>query len=127
VKFELSPAALTSSESLKATFTSDTILAHFDPDLVSIVETDTSNIVSAGIFSLKHPEGRRPVAYHSKKHLPVECNYEIYDKELIVIVRAFEEWCRELEGTKDPVEGITDLKNLEYFMSSKKLTRHQAC
>ena len=33
----------------------------------------------------------RPVAFLSKKMTPQECNYEIYDKELLAIVRAFEE------------------------------------
>jgi hypothetical protein len=39
-----------------------------------------------------------PVAFFSKKHSPAKCNYEIYDKERIAIVRAFEEWRLELEG-----------------------------
>ena len=30
-----------------------------------------------------------PVAFFSKKHTPVECNYEIYDKELMAIIRCF--------------------------------------
>ena len=33
----------------------------------------------------------RPVAFMSKKMSPQECNYEIYDKELLAIIRAFEE------------------------------------
>jgi hypothetical protein len=40
----------------------------------------------------------RPVAYFSKKHSTTECNYEIYDKELLAIVCYFEEWRPELEG-----------------------------
>ena len=28
---------------------------------------------------------------------PAECNYEIYDKELLAIVRCLEEWSAELE------------------------------
>ena len=34
----------------------------------------------------------RPVAFFFKKHSPAECNYEIYDKELLAIMRSFEEW-----------------------------------
>jgi len=30
------------------------------------------------------------IVYFSKKHNSVECNYEIYDKELMIIVRVFE-------------------------------------
>jgi hypothetical protein len=28
----------------------------------------------------------RPCAFYSKKHAPAECNYEIYDKEILAIV-----------------------------------------
>jgi hypothetical protein len=65
------------------------------------------------------------VAYFSKRHSPAECNYEIYDKELLVIIRAFEEWRPELEGSQEPVKVVTDHKNLEYFTTSKTLSRRQ--
>ena len=57
---------------------------------------------------------------------PAECNYEIYDKELLVIIRAFEIWRPELEGTEKPVTVISDHKNLEYFITTKLLSRRQA-
>ena len=55
-----------------------------------------------------------------------ECNYDIYDKELLAIIRAFEEWRPELEGAAEQVQVITDHKNLEYFMTTKQLSRRQA-
>ena len=61
-----------------------------------------------------------------KKHNPAECNYEIYDKELMAIVRTFKEWHSELEGSTYPIDVITDHKNLEYFMFTKQLSHHQA-
>ncbi len=67
------------------------------------------------------------VAYFSKKHNSVECNYEIYDKELMIIVCAFKKWWSELENFIYSVEMITNHKNLEYFMSTKQLSHHQAC
>jgi hypothetical protein len=77
---------------LKNTFTSIPVLARFDPDRDVIVETDASDYVSAGVLSQYDDEGiLHPVAFFSKKHSPAECNYEIYDKELMAIVRAFEE------------------------------------
>ena len=65
--------------------------------------------------------------YFFKKHNSVECNYEIYDKELMIIVRVFEEWHFELEDSSTLIEMITNHKNLEYFMSTKQLSHHQAC
>ncbi len=78
-------------QALKKAFTSDTILRHYDPDRKIVVETDASDFVSGGILS-QYDEHNvlHPVAYFSKKHNPAECNYEIYDKELMAIVRAFE-------------------------------------
>ena len=58
--------------------------------------------------------------------LPAECNYEIYNKELLVIIRYFEEWRPELEGSKIPVSILSDHKGLEYFMTKKTLSRRQA-
>ena len=68
------------------------ILARFDPDRLILVKTDASDYVLAGILSQRDDQGLlHPVAFFSKKHLPAECNYEIYDKELLAIVRCFEE------------------------------------
>jgi hypothetical protein len=82
-----------SFETLKQAFTTAPILRHFDYDYEIIVETDASDYVSAGVLSQYDDEGLlHPIAFFSKKHTPAECNYEIYDKELIAIIRAFEEW-----------------------------------
>lgn len=54
-----------------------------------------------------------------------ECNYEIYDKELLAVVRAFENWRSELSGVDHPISVITDHSNLKYFMTTKQLTRRQ--
>jgi len=46
----------------------------------------------------------------------------------MAIVRCFEEWRAELESVneKHSIQVLSDLKNLEYFMSTKLLNRHQA-
>jgi hypothetical protein len=56
----------------------------------------------------------------------VECNYDIYDKELLAIIRALEEWRLECEGALFPISILTDYKNLEYFMTKKLFSRRQA-
>jgi hypothetical protein len=61
------------------------------------------------------------VAFFSKKHSPAECNYDIYDKELMAIIKALEEWRPECEGAGHTLQPITDHKNLEYFMSKRLL------
>lgn len=54
-----------------------------------------------------------------------ECNYKIYNKKLLAIIRYFEEWQSELERTSIPVQVLTDHKRLKYFMTTKKLTLRQ--
>ena len=56
-----------------------------------------------------------------------ECNYEIYDKKLLTIVRVFEKWRFELKDFKFSIEVISDHKSFKkYFMFSKFLNRRQA-
>jgi hypothetical protein len=92
-----------------------------------VIVTDASDYVSAGVLSQRDGEGVfHPVAFFSKKHSPAECNYDIYDKELMAIIKALEEWSPECEGAEHTLQLITVHKNLEYFMSKKLLNRRQA-
>jgi len=112
---------------LKTSFTMAPILRRFDHDRDIVVETDITDFISTAFLSQYDEEGTlHPVAFFSKKHSPAECNYEIYDKELMAIVRAFEEWLTELQSVENPISVLTEYKNLEYFMTTKLLNRRQA-
>jgi hypothetical protein len=127
VQFIWSDACQKAFEMLKEAFVNAPILTPFDWTREVILETDASDYVSAGVMSQYDDEGvLHPVAFFSKKHSVTECNYEIYDKELMAIIRCFEEWRPELEGTPSPIRVITDHRNLEYFMTTKLLNRRQA-
>jgi hypothetical protein len=92
VPFTWSRECETAFQDLKHRFCTAPILIRFDPDKEILVETDASDFVSAGVLSQRDDSGvLRPVAYFSKKHATAECNYEIYDKELLAIIRCFEE------------------------------------
>ena len=56
----------------------------------------------------------------------MEQNYGIHDKEMLAIICMLEEWRHFLEGVTYLVEIWTNHKNLEYFMTAKKLNRRQA-
>jgi hypothetical protein len=115
-----------SFETIKQAITTGPILRHFDYDREIIVETDASDYVSAGVLSQYDDQGiLHPVAFFSKKHTPAEFKYEIYKKELMAIVRAFEEWRPELECALHPIQVLRDHTNLEYFMSTKLLNQQQ--
>ena len=102
------------------------VLAWFDFERITVVETDDSDYVSAGVLSHNHAHGiLHQVAFFSKKHSPAECNYEIYDKDLLAVVRAFEEWRAELQSVINPVQVLTNHKSLEYFITTKLLNHRQ--
>ena len=63
-----------------------------------------------------------PVAFHSCTFTVVELNYNIHNKELLVIFEAFKIWWHYLEGLAYPIDIVMDHKNLEYFSTTKMLT-----
>src|ERR1700742_267889 len=115
-------------EQLKSYFVSSPVLAHYHPERTTIVETDASDYAVAAIISQVDPTTLflHPIAFYSRSMSSAELNYEIYDKELLAIFAAFKEWRHYLEGIPETVEVITDHKNLEYFATTKLLTRRQA-
>ena len=86
------------------------------------------DFATSAVLSQQNSEDDKwhPVAFLSKSLSPVEQNYEIHDKEMLAIVQALEEWRHFLEGAKHQFEIWTDHKNLEYFMTAKKLNCRQA-
>ena len=114
-------------ETLKKAFTEAPILAHFWPDRAKMIETDASDLAKGGILSQHEPDKKwHPVAFYSKKFLPAEVNYDVHDKEMVVIVDCFKEWRHFLIGCPHKIMVYTDHKNLEYFNSTKVLNRRQA-
>ena len=127
VKFSWAEECDVAFKKLKQRVCEAPILIYFNPSKECHVETDSSDYVSAGVLSQEDDNGiLHPVVYFSKRMVPAECNFEIYNKELLAIIRCFEEWRPELEGTAMPVKVLTDHKGLEYFMTTKKLTPRQA-
>lgn len=112
---------------LKELFTSEPVLSHFHPTRRTVVETDASDFAKGAVLSQYGEDGKlHPVAFYSKKHSPAEVNYDIHDKEMGAIVAAFREWEHLLKSVEGEVTVFTDHKNLEYFNTTKVLTRRQA-
>lgn len=114
-------------DKIKAAVTTAPVLAHPDPAKPYIVETDASNYAYGAILSQKQAGGKEhPVAFLSKSLSPAERNYDIYDKEMLAVVKALEHWKMYLQGTEDPLGIITDHKNLVYFQNSRITNQRQA-
>ncbi|SOV05892.1 uncharacterized protein UDID_19059 [Ustilago sp. UG-2017a] len=120
-------AAQHAFEQLRSSFSTDTILHHFDPTRPIIVETDASDFAVAAVLSQSFDQGaRHPIAFFSKKLDLAQLNYPIFDKEMFAIVAAFKHWRQYLEGAKFQVQVLTDHRSLEYFTTTKQLNRRQA-
>ena len=93
------------------------------------IEVDSSDFTTGAVLSQQlATDGKwHPVVFYSKSLSSVEWNYEIYDKEMLAIICALEEWRHFLKEATYLVEIWTDHKNLEYFMTAKKLNHRQAC
>src|SRR5258705_1834585 len=117
----------TTFQTLKNAFSTALVLCHWAPDLQMTVETDVSDHAIAGILSVTTKDNEiRPVAFFSRSLQGVEKNYDTHDKELLAIFEAFKNWRHFLEGSAEVIDTVTNHKNLEYFMSSKKLSCCQA-
>ena len=64
-----------------------------------------------------------PCAYFSRTFSPAQRNYDIYNRELLAVILALEEWHQYLQGTQHPITIITDHKNLSYIKDPQKLSR----
>ena len=90
--FHWTPKCQKSFGLLKERFIIAPVLAYFDFKKECILETNLSDNVFAGIFFQYGEDGLfHPMAFFSCKHLPYEINYEIYDKELLAIIKFFKE------------------------------------
>ena len=68
------------------------ILTHYKQGLKTIVETDSSDYVNSGVlFQLGEDRLLYLVTFFPKNLNPTECNYDIYDKELLAIIQCFKQ------------------------------------
>jgi hypothetical protein len=114
---------------LKRTVIEASILAHFDLKKQIYIKNDSFDFVSTEVLSqMTKNDELHSMTFFSKNLASTECNYEIYDKELLIIIRCFEQWRFELLFTKSSVsvKMLIDHKNLKYFMFTKQLNRRQS-
>jgi len=82
------------------------------------------------ILHVKTPHKKlklHPVAYYSATFMETECNYDIYDRELLAIMKAITHWRPYLIWTETPFTIYMDHANLLYWKSPHKLNQQTAC
>jgi len=108
-------------EELKEKITSQPVLSLPRRERKFRVETDISGHTIEGVLSQEQEGKWKPIAFLSRMMQPAEQNYEIYDKELLAIVKALTKWKQYLLDAKKPFEVWMDHENLKYFREPHKL------
>jgi len=117
------PNHASSFQTLKEAFLKCPVLHYPNMDLPFFVMTDASLVASGAVLMQKDGNGDlHPCAYYLKPFAPAERNYNIYDRKLLMVIRALKEWCQYLTGTKHPVTIIMDYRNLTYFKSPQNIS-----
>jgi hypothetical protein len=64
----------------------------YDYDKKTVLETNALDWAFENVLFQSGDDGvLRPMAYFSVKHIAAECNYEIYDKKLLAIIKYLKE------------------------------------
>ena len=84
-------------------------------------------MITAILFQKNSNDVLRFVVFMLQKMLSVECNYEIYNKKFLAIVKAFEKWRFEYADIAFDysIKILSDYKNFEHFMIIKQLNYRQ--
>ena len=103
-------------EELKRHFTEELVLMMPDQTKPFQIECDASKYASGAVLTQVNGNGNRhPCAFISKTFSETERNYEIYDRELLAIIRALEEWQHYIQGSPHTTLILSDHKNLTYY------------
>ncbi len=125
--FEWTEICQTIFEELKQQVTTVLILKHFNSIREAILKTDFLNYVNDEVLSQYDDEDiLHSMIFYSKNMILAECNYEIYDKKLLIIIRCLKHWCFKLKCTNILIKIFINHLNLKYFMIIKELIRWQA-
>lgn len=112
---------------IKTEFAQRPLLLMPNPYNPFILETDASKVATGAVLRQYNENGYlKPVGYLSQSLDAAQRNYEIYDRELLAIIRALTAWKHYLLGSPHPVTIWCDHQNLTYWREAKRLTPRQA-
>ena len=126
-EWKWSPSCQKAFDQLKEEFLKQPVLSLPDLNKPFTIATDASKDASGGILLQADSNGEwHPCSYLSQLFSPTEWNYDIYDRELLAVIRGLKTWKHYLRGSPFLVKVFTDHKNLLYFKEPQKLNRRQA-
>jgi RNase H-like domain found in reverse transcriptase len=99
-KFDWNDQCQEAFETLKERFLQEPMLMMPDHSKPFQIESDASKYASGAVLTQTDINGdRHPVAFLLKTFTDTERRYEIYDRELLGIVRALKEWRHYIQGS----------------------------
>ncbi len=121
-------------EELKTRMCSCLVLTQPDFNKPFFLQTDAS---AYGVGAILLQEGEHhavasqkpklhPITYYSATFTPTKWNYDIYEWELLAIMKALTHWQHYLGWMKNPFTILTDHANLQYWKSPRKLNYRTA-
>jgi hypothetical protein len=114
-------------DTLKTRVTSEPILVQPDLTKQFILEVDASGYAVGAVLLQKKADGRlHPIEYFSSTLNEAERNYDIYDLELLVIIKVLEHWKTYLGGSLHKIKIFSDHMNLQYWRQPQKISRRIA-
>src|SRR6266404_2559976 len=88
------------------------------------LEVDVSGFAVGAVLLQRGEDNKRhPIGYYSATLKEAECNYDIYDLELLAIVKALRNWRPFLAGSPHIITVHTDHMNLQYWRQPHKISR----
>jgi hypothetical protein len=120
-------------ETLKTLMCKKPILQQPDYAKPFFLSTDASAYSVGAVLSQEgelNPQTKKPtqhpIAYYSATFSPTERNYDIYEQELLAVLKSLEHWRPHLASTEIPVTVLTDHANLTFWKNPRKVNRRVA-
>ena len=113
-------------QELKNHLTSSLVLRLPDLSRLFLVQTDASKLGTSAVLLQKDEMGvPHPCTYLSQALVGAEQNYQVYDLELLAVIRALKAWRPYLISPPKPMIFYTDHQNITYFRQPQDLTARQ--
>jgi hypothetical protein len=125
----MGPAQQAAFDTLKAAFTSISVLAIWSPTCPTRIKVNALGFATREVISQKCNDLNslwHSIAFQSAFFKEAERNYEIWDREMLAITEALKDWHQFLARLDNPFEIWTDHRNLEFWRTTQHLMRRQA-
>ena len=114
-------------DTLKRRVTEEPVLLHPILTRPFELEVDASGFAIGVVLMQKGDDDKRhPVGFYFTTLTPAERNYDIYDLELLAIVKSLRHWRPLLAGSPHKIKVFSDHMNLQYWRDLQKISQRVA-